>query len=167
MALQLTAREIASFDGPHRIVVVRGPLTLMRLCGRTAAGEANNPYGRFWFNDRFFWRVLDQISDDPRNVPLLNHHLKYVLREFTAVCREWNSFAAIYRLQVPAGTSVEVAVGRIAPQPLDSTRSGPGAAPANLLMGGDFQYILDLGSNPDLRRRVAGPIPLPARAGSA
>jgi hypothetical protein len=167
MALSLSSVELASFHGPHRITTIRGPLSLFRLCGRTAAGEANNPYGRFWFNEKFFWKVLDHISDNASNTALLNHYLRYVLREFTAVCHDWNTFASIYQLSLPPSSTLELAVGRIAPQPFFS-RNDPQhreSLPHELLVGGEFQYIIDI--TPNLRRYVHGPRPLWAHVGHA
>lgn len=162
MPLVLSAKEVASFDGAYKIRHVNGPLTLFRLCGKNAAGEASNPYGRFWFNEKFFWRTLDVVSDSASNTAQLNHYLRFVLREFTAVCYDWNSFASIYQLHLPATKTLEVAVGRIAPQPFYSA-SDPNhrkSLPHELLVGGDFQYIVDLNADRDAKRLVTGPRPL-------
>jgi hypothetical protein len=162
MPLVLSAKEKASFDGPHKIRSVTGPITLFRLCGRSAAGETSNPYGRFWFNEKFFWRTLDLVSDSASNTAQLNHYMRLILREFTAVCHDWNSFASIYQLHLPATKTLEVAVGRIAPQPFYSS-SDPRhrqSLPYEMLVGGDFQYIIDLQAKIELKRLVTGPRPL-------
>lgn len=155
--MPLSTQELRSFDGRCREVTVSGPLTLFRLCGRTAAGAANNPYGRFWFNANFFWRMVDVLSDRASDVAELNHYLRYLLREYTAVCHDWNTFASIYELRVPPGRNVVAVVGRVAPQPFDS-RPG-GALPHELLVGGEFQYVLDVDGQ-GLRPFVSGPRPL-------
>ena len=158
----LTPDEKRSFEGPYRTVTVSGPLSLFRLCGRTAAGEANNPYGRFWFNSNFFWKMVDVLSDRSTNSSELNHYLRYLLREFTAVCSDWNNFASIHELSLPAGAKLEAIVGRIHPQPFhspsDPHRRRP--LPHEVLVGGEFQYIVDLASNPTARTGVSGPRPL-------
>lgn len=162
MTLSLSAQEVASFDGRHRLTTVQGPLTLFRICGRNAAGAAGNPYGRYWFNEKFFWSVIDLVSDNAGNTAQLNHYLRFVLRELTAVCNDWNSFAAIYRLTLPPSERTEVAVGRIAPQPFFSAtdRRGRHSLPHELLIGGEFQYIVDVANNPKLKSFVQGPRPL-------
>ena len=162
MPLVLSEKEMASFDGAYKVKSVTGPLTLFRLCGRTAAGEASNEYGRYWFNEKFFWKTLDVVSDSASNTAQLNHYMRLILREFTAVCHDWNSFASIYQLYLPATKTLEVAVGRIAAQPFYSS-SDPNhrqSLPHEMLVGGDFQYILDLKTDSELRRLVSGPRPL-------
>lgn len=162
MALVLTPQERASFDTPCRVVTVQGPLSLFRLCGRTATGAASNPLGRFWFHDRFFWRMIDLLTDSAANNAQLNHYLRFVLREFTAVCYDWNTFASIYQFDLPAREPLELAVGRIAPQPFYSA-SDPKhrmSLPHEVLVGGEFQYIVDFAGSPTLRRHVHGPRPL-------
>lgn len=162
MALTLTAQEIASFDGRHRLTTVRGPLSLFRLCGSNAAGARGNPYGRFWFNERFFWDIVDRVSDASSSLAQRNHTLRFLLREFTAVSHDWNSFGVVYQLTLPPAQQLEVAVGRIAPQPYFSA-SDPHqrqALPHQMLMGGEFQYIVDLASDPTLKRYVQGPRPM-------
>ena len=162
MPLVLSEKEMASFDGAYKVKSVTGPLTLFRLCGRTAAGEASNEYGRYWFNEKFFWKTLDVVSDSASNTAQLNHYMRLILREFTAVCHDWNSFASIYQLYLPATKTLEVAVGRIAAQPFYSS-SDPNhrqSLPHEMLVGGDFQYILDLKTDSELRRLVKGPRPL-------
>ena len=162
MPLILTPQERASFAGPNRVITVKGPLSLFRLCGRTAAGEANNPLGRFWFNEKFFWRMLDVLTDSAGNNAQLNYYLRYVLREYTAVCHDWNTFASIYQFALPAHEPLEVAVGRIAPQPFFSSSDPKHRAslPHEILVGGEFQYIVDFAANPTYRRHVQGPRPL-------
>jgi hypothetical protein len=169
MALELDDSEKRSFDGPYKIITVKGPLSLFRLCGRTAAGEASNPYGRFWFNEQFFWRMLDVISGCASNQAQLNHYLRFILREFTAVCHDWNTFASVYQLSVPANVPIEVVVGRIAPQPFFSPLDPQGrkSLPHQLLLGGAFQYILDMKSTSEPSRYVHGPRPLWAHVGHA
>ena len=162
MPLVLSEKEMASFDGAYKVKSVTGPLTLFRLCGRTAAGEASNEYGRYWFNEKFFWKTLDVVSDSASNTAQLNRYMRLILREFTAVCHDWNSFASIYQLYLPATKTLEVAVGRIAAQPFYSS-SDPNhrqSLPHEMLVGGDFQYILDLKTDSELRRLVTGPRPL-------
>ncbi len=162
MSLVLTPQERASFDGPIRIVTVKGPLSLFRLCGRTAAGAANNPHGRFWFNERFFWRMLDVLTDSVHSNAQLNHYLRYLLREYTAVCHDWNTFTSIYKLTLPAHETLDAAVGRIAPKPFYSPSDPKHRAslPHEILVGGEFQYIVDLAANAGLKRHVHGPRPL-------
>lgn len=158
----LTAAEATSFDGPHRLVEVSGPISLLRLCGRTAAGASNDPHGRYWFNARFFWNMLDLVSESAANTAQLNHYLRYVLREFTAVCRDWNSFASVFELRLPPRVSVQAAVGRIAPQPFRPAGNAV-AKPMlsqDIFVGGEFQYIIDLKTNAALQRHVIGPRPL-------
>ncbi len=162
MTFALTPKEIASFDGRYRIVSVRGPLTLFRLCGKTASGEANNPYGRFWFNEKFFWNLINLVTENAHNTRLVNHYLRFLLREVTAVCHDWNTFAAIYQLTLPAARPIELAVGRIAAQPYFSA-SDPQArrsAPHEVLAGGEFQYLVDFPGDPSLKTCVQGPRPL-------
>jgi hypothetical protein len=166
----LTPDEKKSFDGAYRTVTVTGPVSLFRLCGKTARGAASNPFGRFWFNANFFWKLVDAASDRATSTAELNHYLRYILREFTAVCHDWNSFAAIYELAVPAGTKMEATVGRIRPQPFYSAADPQrrSALPHEILVGGEFQYIIDLRAGSALRSRVAGPRPLwVSRAGNA
>lgn len=168
--LQLSAQEQASFDGRHRVIRLIGPLTLLRLCGKTASGAASDPYGRYWFNEKFFWNMIDLVSDHAASTVQLNHYLRFVLREFTAVCRDWNNFASIYQFSLPAGASVEVAVGRIAPQPFHSAADPQRrmASSHEVFVGGEFQYIVDMAANPWLKRHVQGPRPLTVhRAGNA
>jgi hypothetical protein len=132
----------------------------MRLVGRTAAGRANDPYGRFWFNERYFWNVVDFLTDHHKEVALVNHYLKLVLREGTAVCRDWNSFAAVYQLRIPAAVELQAYVGRARPQPLFSAADPRGRkSPApEMLMGGEVQYVVDVDNVG--RRYVSGPLPL-------
>jgi hypothetical protein len=161
-------KDKASFDGAYRVGVVRGPLSLFRLCGRNAAGEANNKYGRCWLNERFFWDAIDVVSNSTSNPAQFNHYLRLILREYTAVCHDWNSFAAIYQLRIPAGKNVEVAVGRIAAQPFYSA-DDPGrrsSLPHQLLVGGEFQYIVDINSE-EMKRWVSGPLPMHFAVGRA
>jgi len=160
--LILTPDELSSFAGRYRLLTVQGPLTLFRLCGKTAGGAASNPYGRFWFNEKFFWNMIDIISDSVGDTAQLNHYLRYVLREFTAVCHDWNTFASIYQLNLPARTPIDIAVGRIAPQPFYSPTDPlrRKSLPHQVLVGGEFQYIIDVASNPSLRACVLGPRPL-------
>lgn len=160
MPLVLTPDEVSSFGGRHRIAVVEGPFSLFRLVGRTATGRANDKYGRFWFHDRLFWSVLDEITQHAEDPALVNFLIRRLLRELTAVCFDWNSFAAIYRLDLPKGRSLEVAVGRIRSQPFYSG-SGPwrGRDPLGReLLGGEFQYVIDVSR--DVQPWVTGPIPL-------
>ena len=169
MSLVLSMEEKASFDGAYyKVRPVSGPLSLFRLCGRTAAGKSNDKYGRHWFNERFFWKALDIVSDSTSNPVQLNHYLRFILREYTAVCHDWNSFAAIYNLRIPAGKRVEVAVGRIAVKPYYSVND-PGrraSLPHEFLVGGEFQYIVDLASE-EMKRLVIGPLPLHFAVGRA
>jgi hypothetical protein len=170
MSLVLTAKERESFDGPIRIVTVKGPLTLFRLCGRTAAGAVNNPHGRFWFNEKFFWRTLDLLTDNVYSNVQLNHYLRYLIRESTAVCYDWNTFTSIYQLALPANETLNLAAGRIAPQPFysSSVSKNRTSLPHEILVGGEFQYIVDLSANQDLKRYVQGPRPfLISRGGRA
>jgi hypothetical protein len=167
MTLILSTSERASFSGVSKIIKVQGPLTLFRLCGKTATGDANNPFGRFWFNEKFFWNMLDVLTDSAHNEAQLNHYLRFLLREFTAVCHDWNSFASIYQFSLPAREPLELAVGRIAAQPFFSS-ADPNhriSLPHEVLVGGEFQYIVDFASNPSLRRYVQGPRPLLVRRG--
>ena len=162
MPITLSPQELGSFDGPHRTVTVKGPLTLFRLCGKNASGKAGEAYGRFWFNERFFWNTVDVISSSAANTAEMNHYLRFILREFTAVCFDWNAFASIYRLQLPAGETLELVMGRIAPQPFFSA-SDPKqrkALPHELLVGGEFQYIIDISGTPKLKNFIQGPRPL-------
>lgn len=162
MAISLTAQEIASFDGRHRLATVNGPCRLFRLCGRNASGLQSKKYGRYWFNEKFFWNMLDTISDSANNTAQLNHYLRYLLRESTAVCHDWNSFASIFQLTLPSSQSISVAVGRIAPQPFYSARDPlrRQSLPHELLVGGEFQYIVDLANDLHLQSLVSGPLPL-------
>lgn len=162
MPLTLLPHEPASFDGAYRITTVQGPLTLFRLCGRNVAGAAGNPFGRFWFNERFFWNMIDVVTRNAASPAQLNHYLRFVLRELTAVCHDWNTFASIYQFHLPARHAVEVAVGRIAPQPFYSASDPQHRAsmPHEVLLGGEFQYIVDMTGNPALKRFVQGPRPL-------
>jgi hypothetical protein len=162
VSIVLTPSEVASFDGRHRHVDVTGPLKLMRLCGKTAAGAASDPYGRFWFNEKFFWSLVDTISENASNTAQLNHYLRFLLREFTAVCHDWNTFALIYQLSLPAGVPMNAVVGRVAPQPFCSSAAPARrvSRPHELLVGGEFQYIVDLRANSALRQYVQGPRPL-------
>jgi len=162
--MRLKVEELRSYDGRHREVTVTGPLTLLRLCGRTAAGAANNRYGRFWFNSNFFWRMVDVLGDRASNVAELNHYPRYSLREYTTVCYDWNTFASIYELRVPTGKKVAAVVGRVAPQPFDSR---PGRAlPHEVPVGGEFQYVLDV-EGQGLRPFVVGPRPPVVLRGNA
>lgn len=107
------------------------------------------------------------ISNNASNTALLNHYLRYVLREFTAVCYDWNNFASIYELSLPRGEAIEVAVGRIAPQ-MPFSLNDPAkrqGLPYDVLVGGEFQYIIDLDAR--LKKLVAGPRPLLTHLGHA
>ncbi len=158
--LQLTADERDSFEGTPRPVTVTGPFTLMRLVGRTASGRANDPYGRYWFNERYFWNVIDFLTDHHSDVALVNHYLKLIIREGTAVCHDWNSFAKVYQLRIPAGVQVRACVGRTKSQPFfsptDPQRRRPG--PDEILMGGEVQYVADVEKVG--RQYVTGPLPM-------
>ena len=162
MSLILSPQEQASFDGAIRVVTVKGPLSLFRLCGKTASGTPSNPYGRFWFNEKFFWRMLDVLTDTIYSTAQLNHYLRYILREYTAVCHDWNTFTSFYQLALPTQQQLEVAVGRIAPQPFYSSSDPKQRAslPHEILVGGEFQYIVDLEANQGLKQYVQGPRPL-------
>jgi hypothetical protein len=152
--------ERASFLGEPRLITVGGPITLMRVVGRTASGEANNPFGRYWFNEQFFWSVIDFLSDHSKDVPLINHYIKLVMRDGLAVCHDWNSFATVRQLRVPAGKELHAYVGLTKPQPKLSTSSHKNttAPPSHLLLGGEVQYIVDV--NHAVRSYVSGPIPM-------
>jgi hypothetical protein len=167
MALTLTPQEIASFHGRYRISTIHGPVSLFRVRGRNAAGEQGHASGRYWFNEKFFWRTLDWLSEHVANRPLLNHYLRYLLRESTAVSYDWNTFASIFQLSIPPGKSVAVAVGRIAPQPFYSDKDPMHRRnlPHELLVGGEFQYIVDV--DEALRPFVRGPRPLTIFTGRA
>lgn len=156
--LRLEDHELASFQGKPRLVTVRGPVVLMRLVGRTAQGQANNPYGRFWFNERYFWKVLGFITDHHSNRELVNHYLKLVLREAFAVCHDWSSFGRIYQLRIPPRVQLPAYVGRARTQPLFSVTDprGRGSLSQELLMGGEFQYVVDV--NHVGREHVCGPL---------
>lgn len=162
MALVLSDDEKSSFEGHNRIVHVSGPFTLFRLVGRTGAGAVTNKFGRFWFHDRLFWSVLDDITRHQHDKALMNFLIRRLLRELTAVCFDWNSFAAVYQLVVPAGLNVEAAVGRIRSQPHFATGSDP---LDRQLFGDEFQFVIDVTAS--LQPLVQGPIPLDFRAGRA
>jgi hypothetical protein len=159
ITFQLTPEERASFEGNARPISVRGPVTLMRLVGRTAGGRANDPFGRYWFNERYFWKVLDVLTDHHKDVSLVNHYLKFVIREGTAVCHDWNSFAKVYQLRVPAGAELQAYVGRAKPQPFYSAADplGRKSLPHEFLMGGEVQYVVNVDNV--ARRYVSGPLP--------
>lgn len=157
---QLTPDERASFEGNPRPVSVQGPVALMRLVGRTAAGKANDPFGRYWFNKRYFWKLIDFITDYHSDVSLVNRYLKLVMREDTAVCHDWNSFGKVYQLRVPKGVELQAYVGRARSQPLYSATDPRGRAPLphEMLMGGEVQYVVDVDNVG--RRYVVGPLPM-------
>ena len=104
--------------------------------------------------------MIDFLSEHNRDVSLVNHYLKLVVREGLAVCHDWNSFAKVYQLRVPAGVEMQAYVGRAKPQPFFSAadQMGRGSPPHELLMGGEVQYVVDVDSVG--RRYVSGPLPI-------
>lgn len=157
--VRLSVDERNSFEGTPAPTVVTGPLVLMRLAGRTAHGEANNPYGRFWFAEDYFWDVIDFLTHHHTNVALVNHYLKLVMREGFAICHDWNSFGRLYRLRIPRGIRIHAFVGRAKAQPFfsDSDPLKRQVGSSQLLMGGEVQYIVDI--NAETKRYVEGPLP--------
>lgn len=160
LSFHLAPNERASFEGIPRPVSVRGPVVLMRLVGRTAGGRPNDPFGRYWFNERYFWKVIDFLTDHHSDVALVNHYLKLVIREGTAVCHDWNSFGKVYQLRIPAGIELQAYVGRAKSQPFFSTSDPRGRMPPphEVFMGGEVQYVVDVDNVG--RRYVTGPFPM-------
>lgn len=167
MTLILSPDEKLSFESGYKIKTLTGPAKLFRLVGRNATGESGNKFGRFWFHEDLFWDSIDEISDTVHDEKMMNHLIRRLLRELTAVCYDWNSFAVIYTLEVPAGKSIEVATGRIKPQPHYSSndplkRIHPKKI---MLFGGEQQYIIEVVG--EIKCWVKGPIPLHFRVGHA
>lgn len=152
--------ERASFLGEPQLISARGPLTLMRIVGRTASGEANNPFGRYWFNENYFWSVIDFLTNHHKEVELVNYYLKLILRDGLAVCHDWNSFAMIYQLRIPAGAELHAYSGTARPQPPFSSSDHRFSSDwkRNQLAGGARQYVVNM----DLvdRKHVNGPLPM-------
>jgi hypothetical protein len=149
----LTPEQEASFDGTPRFIKVNGPLSLLRLIGEQegrsdADYKMSSPVGVFWFNSRFFWNIIEEVTNnavDKRNADYVNSLVRMLVREKTAVSQNWNTLSLIVTLSLPQGQTLEAWVGRIKPQPLNqpgSVRAGV-YGPGPTLPGRGFQYIIE------------------------
>jgi hypothetical protein len=151
----LTPEQAASFDSQHpiRFVRVSGPLTVLRLVGEQEGEmdreyKLSSSYGVYWFSSRFFWNILDELTNNVSGdvgAQHINNLIRMIVRDKTAVSLNWNAFQFVATLNLPKGQSLDAWVGKAKPQPLNQPGSLVGRArgPGPILKGQGYQYVID------------------------
>jgi hypothetical protein len=180
MPVKVTAKLMRTFQGERaHEVELQHPTVIYRLGGKRIADDQGksivdvNEAGLYWFSEKFFWKMVDIVSEHQMDQYAFTSNLRNILRESLAVCYDWNSFACYYKLQVPLGVKLHAVCGFVAAQPLfkDETharRLNPGdmaeedqflgrdIGKANFI-GGGLQYAIDVR---DVAHHIKGPIPI-------
>jgi hypothetical protein len=154
---ELSEQEKRSFQGKRcSFVTLNGPLRLMRLVGPETKCRAD---GRYWFDEDLFWTIVDSITAHHDDHVLVNRLVRRILRDDLAVCHNWNTFASVYEMRIPASQQVQAYAGHTAPHDYYSAIDSRGrrSFPRMKLHGGGFQYIIHVDAK--TRELVRGPIP--------
>ena len=136
---------LACYTGAVQVYTYTGPHNFYRAAGLNASGRLGRAYGGEWWADE---SVLIEIAQKLQRAEYWMTQSERQkawpaqYRALTALCEDWNDMSEMFKLELPAGESIEGLAGPAKEQPEFSATAPHGLHnPNRILIGGAEQVF--------------------------